>query len=225
MYRRTLRNVLLLGLLAAWLVFAVSACGGGEEQSKPRPLPEEEKALRPGEYRSEEFKPSFSFRVGKGWTNAPPETSDLLHIQWEQKGGIGFLKFQQVYEPTRTGTPNVVKAPKDMLSWFQQHPYLQTSTPEPATVGGVEGKRFDLSLGDVPEDYHAVCGSNCVDIGNVGSGSDLLAIHEGEKVRVIVLEDMEGGTLTIGSNSSITDFDEFIPEAQKVIYSVKWKGS
>src|SRR5215213_9382802 len=114
--KRIVRHALGLALLVTLAVLALTACGGGnEEASKPRPLPEEEKALRPGEYRSEEFKPSFSFRVGKGWTNAPPETSDLLHIQWEQKGGIGFLKFQEVYEPTKTGTPNVVKAPKDML--------------------------------------------------------------------------------------------------------------
>src|SRR5215210_3477201 len=129
MYRETLRGVLPIGLLVALLLFAVSACGGDEQQqeSKARPLPEESQALSPGEYHSEEFKPSLSFRVGKGWTNAPPETSDLLHIQWEQKGGIGFLKFQEVYEPTKTGTPNVVKAPKDIVSWFQQHPYLRTS--------------------------------------------------------------------------------------------------
>lgn len=213
-------------ILAVMLIITVSACAGGEEQaSKPRPLPEYEKALRPGVYRSEEFKPSFSFMIGKGWTTSPPETPRLLHIQWEHKGGIGFLKFQQVYEPTRTGTPKAVQAPEDMLGWFQQHPYLRTSTPEPATVGGVEGKQFDLSLGDVPEAYHGVCGSDCVDIGEVGSGGPLLAIHEGEKVRVIVLMDMEGGTLTIGSNSSATVFDEFVPEAQKVIDSVEWRDS
>jgi hypothetical protein len=222
---RMVRQTLGLALLVTLVFLALSACGGGEKEAKVRPLPEEQKALRPGVYRSEEFKPSLSFRVGKGWTNAPPETSELLHIQWEQKGGIGFLKFQEVYKPTRTGTPNVVKAPKDMLSWFQHHPYLQTSTPEPATVGRVEGKRFDLSLGDVPEAYLGVCGSNCVDIGKVGSGGPPLAIHEGEKVRVIVLEDMEGGTVTIGSNSSATEFDRFAPEAQKVIDSVKWRDS
>jgi hypothetical protein len=226
MNRLFVGHVLSLGLLVVLVVLALSACGGGEKKAKPRPLPEDPQALRPGEYRSEAFKPSLSFRVGKGWTNAPPETSELLHIQWEQKGGIGFIKFQEVYKPTKTGTPNVVEAPKDMLGWFRQHPYLETSTPEPVTVAGVEGERFDVSLGDLPEAYSGVCGSECVDIGKVvGSGGPPLAIHEGEKVRVIVLEDMEGGTVIIGSNSSATEFDEFAPEAQKVIDSVKWRDS
>jgi hypothetical protein len=76
MYHRMVWQTLRLGLLVTFVVVAVSACGGGggqEQANKPRPLPEEEKALRPDVYRSEEFKPSFSFRVGKGWTNSPPE--------------------------------------------------------------------------------------------------------------------------------------------------------
>jgi hypothetical protein len=81
MNRLLVSRVLSLGLLVVLGVLALSACGGGEKEAKVRPLPEEPQALRPGEYRSEEFEPSLSFRVGKGWTNAPPETSELLHIQ------------------------------------------------------------------------------------------------------------------------------------------------
>jgi hypothetical protein len=79
--RRMVRQALRLGLLVALVVLGLSACGGGEKEAKARPLPEDPQALQPGEYRSEEFEPSLSFRVGKGWTNAPPETSELLHIQ------------------------------------------------------------------------------------------------------------------------------------------------
>ena len=57
----------MLGLLVSLVILALSACGGEEQQqeSKPRPLPENGKALRAGEYRSQEFKPSLSFRVGR----------------------------------------------------------------------------------------------------------------------------------------------------------------
>jgi hypothetical protein len=50
----------------------LSACGGVEKEAEVRHLPEEAKALQPGEYRTDEFEPSFSFRVGKGWKNSPP---------------------------------------------------------------------------------------------------------------------------------------------------------
>ena len=223
MYRPMVKRVLLLVLLVALLVFVVSACGGTEEP-KPRPLPEDQQALRPGEYRSEEFEPSLSFRVGEGWTNAPPQTPEHLHLQWKETGGIGFLKFQEIYEPTGTGTSNLVEAPDDMVGWFRQHPYLDTSESEQAMVGGVEGERFDVSLGDLPQDYSGVCGSDCVDIGKVGSGVPPLFFPEGVKARVIVLEDLEGETVTIASNSPATDFDEFTSEAQKVIKTVAWGG-
>ena len=65
----TARLAIPLWLLVASLVLAVGACAGDvqrQEEPKPRPLPEERQALRPGEYFSEEFEPSLSFRVGEG---------------------------------------------------------------------------------------------------------------------------------------------------------------
>ena len=106
MYRRLVRQALLrLGLLVTLVVLAVSACGGEEQQqeAKARPLPEDRKALRPGEYRSEEFIPSLSFRVGEGWTNAPPEVFDALLITRGETAGLGFVSAQEVYETTRSG--------------------------------------------------------------------------------------------------------------------------
>jgi len=227
--RRMVSPALGLGLLAALVVLALSACGGEKQQeSKPRPLPEDPKALRPGEYRSEEFKPSLSFRVGKGWSSAPLEASDVLVIARGETKVIGFVNAQEVYKPTRTGTPNVVDAPEDMVGWFQQHPYLQTDKPGPVTVGGVKGVQFDVVVEDLPEDYSGVC-PGC----GVGSGVGIfrlssgfpLAYGEADKSRLIVLEDVKGETVTLGFSSPATEFDEFAPEAQKVIDTVKWTGS
>jgi hypothetical protein len=223
--KRTVRHALRLALLVTLVGIALSACGGGKEQaSKPRPLPEEEKVLRPGEYRSEEFKPSFSFRVGKGWTNSPPEASDIVLITRGEVGELGFANVQEVYKPTESGLPNVVEAPEDMVGWFQHHPYLQTDKPEPVTVGGVKGEQFDVVVGDLPEDYSGVCGSDCVGLFRLSTGAQVV-LGEGYKFRFIVLEDIKGETVTMGYASRATDFDEFAPEAQKVVDTVKWGDS
>jgi hypothetical protein len=226
--RSMVSQALRVALLVTLVALAVCACGGGQEEAnKPRPLPEDEKALRPGQYRSEEFRPSLSFRVGKGWINAPPEASDVLAIRRaHEMGGVGFADIREVYnyKLTKKGPQYVVEAPKDLVGWFQQHPYLQTSKPEPVTVGGVKGVQFDVVVEDLPEDYSGVCGPDCVALFRLSTGIPVSQV-EADKVRLTVLEDVKGETVIIGFVSLATEFDEFAPEAQKVLDSVKWRGS
>src|SRR5215218_1345016 len=226
---RSVSQALRLGLLVTVLVLALSACGGDEKKAKARPLPEDPKALRPGTYRSEEFKPSLSFHVGKGWSSTSLEASDFLQIARGQTAGLAFGNIQDVYKPTKTGGPNVVDAPKNIDGWLQQHPYLQTSKPEPVRVGGVKGLQFDVVVGDRPQYYIPTCTSivgnpNCVDLFRLSTGGPILLV-EGEKAGVIVLEDVEGETVTIGFVSPASEFGEHAPEAQKVLESVEWRGS
>ena len=226
---RTVRRALGLVILATLVVVALAACGGTEKEAKPRPLPEDDKALQPGEYRSEEFEPSLSFRVGKGWTNVPPESSEFLAIQRGVMGEVNFFRLKEVYEPARMGMPNVEEAPKDpkgWVAWGRHHPYLQTSEPEQVEVGGVEGERIDVVVGDLP-DYRGRCGTDCVDIGRVEGVPPLkndVLIQQDDKARVTSLE-VEGETVTISINSPAIVFDDFVPEAQKVLDSVEWRGS
>jgi hypothetical protein len=227
---RTVRRALGLVMLAALVVVALAACGGTEKEAKPRPLPEDDKALQPGEYRSEEFEPSLSFRVGDGWTNVPPESSEFLAIKRGVMGGVYFFRVKEVYEPARMGLPEVEEAPKDpkgWVAWGRHHPYLRTSEPEQVEVGGVEGERIDVVVGNLPEDYRGRCGTNCVDIGRVEGvpplKNDIFA-PEDAKERVTFL-DVQGETVTISITSPATEFDEFVPEAQKVVDSVEWRGS
>jgi len=222
--RRMVRHTLGLALLLTLVVLAVSACagGGGEEKAKARPLPEDPRELRPGEYRSEEFKPSLSFRVGEGWESDVLEISDVLSIKRGEEAGLAFWKVQEVYKPGTT--LEVVEAPKDLVGWFQQHPYLQTDKPEPITIGGVKGVEFDVVVENVPENYSGACGSDCVDILKSSDGS-WWAFAEDYKERVIILEDVQGERVTIDFFSLATEFDEFAPKAEKVLDSVEWKGA
>ena len=134
-------TLLMVGLLATLLVLALSACGGGggsgggeHQQAKARPLPDKEyKALPPGEYHSEEFKPAFSFRVGKGWQTpdaAINETPERLIIEsTEEVMGSTLLIFRnppEAYDPQEHKWVNV-NSYEDILSWFQHHP--QYSSP------------------------------------------------------------------------------------------------
>ena len=213
-----------LGVLVTLLVLALVACEADEwyQESKPRPLPEDPTVLYPGVYRSEEFEPSLSFRVVEGWANVPLEAPDVLQIAREEKARLAFTNVQQVY---KTSTLEVVDAHQgDMVGWFQRHPYLKTDRPVPVTVGGVKGVQFDLVVDDLPDDYYGVCGLDCVDLFRTSS-NHRHALFENERQRVIVLEGVKGKTVTIYYSSPATDFDEFALEAQRVLDSVKWRGS
>jgi hypothetical protein len=213
-------TLLMVGLLATLLVLALSACeggggsGGGEhQQAKARPLPEEEfKALPPGEYHSEEFKPAFSFRVGKGWQTPDAvinETPERLIIETTEEvmGGtlLIFRNPPEAYDPQEHKWVNV-NSYEDILSWFQHHPQLKTSNPEPVSVGGVKGVQLETEVAkDSPDEVPSFRYSDGFEAG----------IVRGEQSRTIIL-DMKGEAVSIG-----VDF----PRAQKVVDTVKWGGS
>jgi len=230
--KRIVRHALGLALSMTLAVLMLSACGGVEKEAEVRHLPEEAKALQPGEYRTEEFEPSFSFRVGKGWKNDPPEAFDIL-LLGQETGRLGAVNVQRVYEPSKSGTPIVVNAPKDLVGWLEHHPYLKTSDPEPISVGGVKGLQLDVAVAkDLPEDYHSgVCSSiaepeECVNLFRVSTHHSPVFVSERSKLHLIVTKDeMSGLTVAMGYASRSTNFDEFAPEAQKVIDTVEWGGS
>jgi hypothetical protein len=100
-----------------------------------------------------------------------------------------------------------VNSYEDILSWFEDHPYLKTSNPEPVTVGGVEGVELETEVAkDSPEDE--------VQSFRYSDGF-VASIDRGTQSRTIIL-DMKGEAVSIG-----VDF----PRAQKVVDSVKWGGS
>jgi hypothetical protein len=225
---RSIRVAALVGLA----LVALSACGGGgsaQDQAKAkvearaRTLPPYEQTLRPGEYRSEKFEPSLSFRVGKGWATSEQELPDFIELaSQEQPGYLRFANVEEVYKP---GTQDVVEAPEDPVGWFQHHPELKTGEPEPITVGGVKGKQIDVLVEDLPEDVHGECGVECVDIAPLSGGEQSVYFREVNKRRVIVLEEVKGETVTIDFSVPVVLFDEFAPEAQKVVDTVEWRGS
>jgi len=140
---------------------------------------------------------------------------------------VGFTKVKEVYKPTAkgilSGKSNVVEAPDDLVGWFQHHPYLNASKPQPVTVGGLKGEQFDVVV-EVPEGYYGACGSDCIDIYML-SGGDTLGSEDGNKTRMIVLEDIKGETVTLDIGTFALAFDDFMPEAKKVVDSVRWTGS
>jgi hypothetical protein len=222
----------LIWLAAVALVtLAVSACGGGaggeqQQQPKARSLPDSSQDLRPGEYRTEAFKPALSFTVGKGWAlECPAGEDNVCLLPPGEQTLFKFVNVDEVYKPSGLidMSGQTTPPPQDLVGWFEQHPYLQTDKPQPVTVGGIKGQQLDVVLGDLPKDYSGACGFDCVQLSVLSIGD--WAIEEGNKDRLTVLDDVKGETVVIDFGSPAAKFDEYWPEAEEVVQSVQWKGS
>ena len=232
MYRRisdwSVMPVLLVVVLA---VLALGACGGGGEAAEGKAKGREDAgartlpssgALRPGEYRTGEFEPPFTLKVGKGWSVDAKESGFLNLSRPEEAGFLRFANIEKVYEP---GTQKEVKAPKDLVGWLQRHLYLETGRPEPTTVGGVEGEQMDVLVEDLPQDFVGRCGVRCVDIAPMSGSRQSVYFRETNKRRITVLKNVNGATVTVDFAAPVALFDEFAPDAQKVVDTVRWEGS
>src|SRR5918993_5870338 len=210
------------GALMVLIALTLNACGGdaageaGRRQAEGRPLPKYGQASLPeGRYYTTEFEPSLSFRIsGDDWrfegpsgTLGDPEHPDYLFIQKVPEGEISegeisffnLRKLKGIYKPKGpTGATEPVPPPDELVGWFQHHPYLETSEPEPVTVGGYKGVQFDVVLANLPENYEGLCGktAHCLDIFALSTGGSS-EVYYTKRNHYIVLENVEGVPVAI----------------------------
>jgi hypothetical protein len=92
------------------------------------------------------------------------------------------------------------------------------------SVGGVRGQQLDVDATDVPIKTTQFCGLPCVLLFPASEGFNFV-IPEEAMYRFIVLEDVGGETVIVAFGAPAVDFEEFLPEAQKMLKSVECKGS
>src|SRR5215204_3009102 len=230
---QAMKHPLPFGVLVILIALALSACGGGaagggeDQQARGRPLPKYGQASLPeGRYHTTEFEPSLSFRItGDDWrfegpsgTLGDPEHPDYLFFQRVPAAEIAFFnlrKLKGVYDPRGpAGEIEPMPAPDELVGWFQHHPYLKTSEPEPISVGGVKGVQFDVVLANQPANHMGVCGNGpgCQDIFalSTGGSSEVFFQHRNT---YIVLKDVKGVPVVIQYSDNKGVFDEFVREA------------
>jgi hypothetical protein len=156
------------------------------------------------------------------------DTSDSLFIEtpyWEQ---ILLTNPRHVFDPSSLSEPQAFPAPEnaeEWVSWFRKHPNLRTSKLAPVRdVGGVSGKRIDVTVTSTPENYSKDhCGSlPCIPLYPLSNENPIIA-YEGLKDRFYIV-DVGDETVLIDVAAPAYRFDEFLPKAQKVLDSVEGIG-
>jgi hypothetical protein len=232
MYRLVVKLVLRPWLLIAFVILTASACAGGagslsellEKPSSTASTGSTREDIPAGEYTTKNFEPTLSFTLGEGWQSGIPDLRYVVDIERGISSGIDFMNVRYVYDANNPLHSESNPAPDDMVAWLEQHPYLDAERPQPVAIGGVEGKQFDVSVPKMPEESPPGCGGPCLPLFELAPGLSF-AMAEGEKERFIVLEGVEGKTVTIAAGAPVEEFEAFIPKAQKVLKSVEWEGA
>jgi hypothetical protein len=221
--KRMVLRILGLTLLVTLIGLAVCACGG----AKPRS--EEYGSLSPSRYVADEFQPELSFEVGKGWDLSELQQKPFFEVLREYQGGDYFVAISFNNPPARVSDPRnpnkLVAAPKDWVSWYQEHPYLETSEPQPTSVGDVEGRRLATEASTLPEDYYS---EDCLGVGvplwPLPKGHHWCAEEEGFE-RSIVLDGVEDETVIIDVWSNTEASEKVLPEGKEVLDTVEWEDA
>jgi hypothetical protein len=159
-----------------------------------------------------------------------PVTPDNVLIQRKnglEDGQLFFTNPSDIFDPSNLSEPKELPAPEnaeEWVSWLQSHPYLDTSKPVPASVGGVSGMRIDVTASSTPENYPRYnCGEQpCVPLYPLIRYSGIVSI-EGWTDRFVIV-DVEGETVVIDVAAPAGQFDEFAPKAEKLLEVVEWIG-
>jgi serine/threonine-protein kinase len=197
--------------------------------------------LTPGRYASQEFDPALSFSIDQKpqWRVSNPEADDVFELTTQKPplppdgfSALTFVRPTRVYAPdgqdqiTLGSERRMTDAPADMVTWLQNHPYMDTSKPVSVKVGGKSGVRLDVTVSPAPPDYSADCFNDpCVYV--VGYNDDNgLALWADQKNTLIVLEDVDGQTVVIAvSGAPASEFEEFLRKGQGLLDTVKWEGT
>ena len=158
------------------------------------------------------------------------ETLDNLGIFYAPDdklvGTLEFYADPKVVRMVSSYEAKAEPAPEDMVEWLQRHPRLEVDEPEDVTVGGVKGEQLDVVASRVPQEYYSCRQPPCLPLLQSAVDPELyLVLVENQKARFLVLEDVDGKRVVVLLTAEAVKFDEFLPEAQEVLDTVKWEGS
>ena len=246
-------------VLAGVVALMGAGCGGNGEPAPARPIQQEAATttsgaggagapealspgpLEPGAYRTVDFRPALSLRVGKGWgLLGDAENGIALAPKFDPATGpvkqLTFTAVRWVFdEPLLTDKErnanreaHIRPAPRDVEAWLRANPYLKVGPSRPARLGGIQGVRFDVRVKDLPGP------TNCPQFGGPDHCVYLFAITRGSGVEPIELVELSGAPsrytlvevrgqpVLAGVSAPEDQFEKFAAEAGKVLETVRF---
>jgi hypothetical protein len=181
--------------------------------------------LDEGEHREDVFIPHFSFTTTDGWANLQ-HSGGSVDLHWLQHPGDAIYFFARPRASSTDGTlANIGKTTVQSLgAWIAANPDLQSTAPEPVTVGGLAGQRMDISLAPTADQPAGECPTpTCI---GFLSGTDRatwawdLGVANSEKVRLYLLDAGDDVIAIAADSLDGTTFEALTAEADQLLGSV-----
>jgi hypothetical protein len=188
-------KTLAIGLALAALATPFAATAG-----PGRPFPAAGSALDPGSYGTRAFRPAFTAAFAtKGWTTNDRDSALLVTFTYGEyfESALGF-------DSSFTGL-SVAEA----VARLRGVRGVQLTRSVPVTLGGARGLQFSVT---VTGRYVLFRGS-----------SEALGLGRGDRARFTVLKVGTRTVSIVATSSTKHDFDTFLPIADRVLASVRWR--
>jgi class 3 adenylate cyclase len=186
-----------------------------------------------GTYRTQEFQPPLTFRVGdQGWSanRDLPHTFGLVR-DVSPRGSMYLLRIEEVIaNPCVEGGEGAETGPGalSLLTQLENLLHLDVSERVPVEVGGFEGQRVDIT---VDEGVLAACGglSGVGEVALFDTGEEVWRASPAERFRVIsVGVGSEAVAVVISldwtQTTSVQEFESLLQMSQRLLDSVQFTG-
>jgi hypothetical protein len=180
--------------------------------------------LDAGTYATQMFGPQIVYTVAAGWTNGEDLPGNFL---LQREGDDRYLGiYRNVAAPDachERPLRGVGRRVEDLVSWLVDHPGLETTDPEPASVGGLEGVYLELSLDPAWQTTCSYSQGQPVVPFIVGGGVSSLhhVILPGFEERLYLLEHA-GGNVAIEVGPEGQDLDQYLEEVMPIIQTLEF---
>jgi hypothetical protein len=168
------------------------------------------------------FLPIVSLVPGTGW-RAILDAPGSLTLDDGDPPALRFVRVSAVFDPA---SQKVGKLPMDLRAWILSHPLLESRSPVPVTIGGIEGIQIDAEVVKAPKTPYEMRGRLCPIPSCVGLlvAGTIIDGRVGSVFRFILME-VDGQDLMIEIDSLGNDWAIFLPRVQAVLATVQFASA
>ncbi len=204
---------------------------------EPMPLSEQTQAnLAGGTYIADLFEPTFRFQVGQGWLAYIHRPTfvflSLGEADLRRPKALSFQTLHRVVEPKASNlfTGKLLRPPRDLLGWLQNHPFIEAGTATVTTVGSTQALQLDAVVRATPKRYGAPgvenggCPAPCVILWTTEpEGASFVFFVKGERVRFIILR-VGDQDVVITIEATAREFEQVVAESERVLATVSFES-